>query len=64
MLQSRSSTINVIDRITIIVMIPIYIIKVVQLNSWMNKCNGWVGQDLCMPNVCPPFDVDKDQVRL
>ena len=28
-----------------------------------NLCNGWVGQDLCVPNVCPPFDVDKDQVR-
>ena len=26
-------------------------------------CNRWVGQDLCVPNVCPRFDVDKDQVR-
>ena len=26
-------------------------------------CNGWVGQDLCVPNICPPFVVDKDQVR-
>ena len=30
---------------------------------WHDKCNRWVGQDLCVPNVCSPFDVDKDQVR-
>ena len=33
------------------------------LCSVNDKCNGCVGQDLCVPNVCPPFDVDKAQVR-
>ena len=36
-------------------------------NGWILRvectCNRWVGQDLCMPNVCPPFNVDKVQVQ-
>ena len=27
----------------------------------MYACNGKVGQSQCMPKVCPPFDVDKNQ---
>ena len=37
-------------------------IILVKLKQLRFICNGWVGQDLCMPNVCPPFEVDKDQV--
>ena len=30
----------------------------------VNKCNGMVGQDGCMPKVCPPLRVDKGQLKI
>ena len=45
------------------VWLPIMSLSLSGLYTIGNKCNGWVEQDLCVPNLCPPFDVDKDQVR-